>query len=408
MAEHSVVVVGGGHGGFQTAASLRQSGYKGVITLISDEPGLPYQRPPLSKAYVTGKINREALHFRPERFFDENRIRLVCAEVVKIDRTERLVHTRSGEIFNYDHLVLAMGARNRPLTVPGSKLNGVFGLRSREDADLIIPRLASVRKAIVVGAGFIGLEFAAVASTLGASVEVLELADRPMARATSPTTSRFFRSAHEAWGTEFHFQTGLASIEGEDGRVTAVATTTGKRLETDLVVFGIGVQPNVTLAADAGLEIDGGIKVDEFLVTSDPAISAIGDVAAFPNQSATGLLRLESVQNAVDHARCVANRLCGKPNPYRQIPWFWSDQRDLKLQIVGLNAGHDTEVVCGDLTSRQFSVLCYKQNDLISVESVNRPADHMIARKVIGSKFPSLEEALGPNFELRAWHATIA
>lgn len=404
MTVNSVVIVGGGHGGFQAAASLRQDGFVGHITLVNNEPGLPYQRPPLSKAYVTGKVSRDSLNFRPERFFTDNRIELVYGEATAIDRTNRRIQLRSGDSYNYDHLVLATGAHNRPLSVPGADLDGVFGLRTRADAEWIIPRLCQVKHVIVVGAGFIGLEFAAVAGTLGASVDILELAERPMARATSHATSEFFRAAHEAWETKLHFRKGLSSMEGENGRVTAVHTTDGQRLAADLVVFGIGVLPNVALAAEAGLDIESGIKVDAYMLSSDPRISAIGDVAFFPSQHAGESIRLESVQNAVDQARAVASRLTGKPTPYTQVPWFWSDQRDLKLQIVGLATGYDTTVVLGKPADRQFTVLCFKRDHLVCVESVNRPAEHMAARKLIGrSSSLSAQEASSADFDLKSW-----
>jgi len=404
MTINSVVIVGGGHGGFQTAASLRQDGFVGHITLINDEPCVPYQRPPLSKTYMTGKLEREALNFRPERFFIDNKIELAFGQAVAIDRTNRRVVLDSGKSFSYDHLVLATGAHNRPLSVPGAELDGVFGLRNRADAESIIARLSDAKKVIVVGAGFIGLEFAAITRALGASVDVLELAERPMARATSHETSAFFRAAHEAWGTKLHFGQGLSSIGSENGRVTAVRTTNGQRLTADLVVFGIGVLPNVALAAEAGLDIENGIKVDAYLLSSDPRISAIGDVAFFPSQHSAGFTRLESVQNAVDHARAVAGRLTGKAAPYAQVPWFWSDQSDLKLQIAGLATGHDTTVVLGRPEERQFSVLCFRHNHLVCVESINCPAAHMAARKLLGrSSSLSVKEASSLGFDLKTW-----
>jgi len=407
MTDQSVVVVGGGQAGFQTAASLRQGGFRGRITLIGDEPGLPYQRPPLSKAYLLGKVAADGLCFRPTTYFADQRIDLLHDRVTNIDRANRRIALAAGAALDYGHLVLAPGARNRPLPVPGAELAGVFGLRTLADADALRPRLRAARSVVVVGAGFIGLEFAAVAAANGVSVHVIELADRPMARAVSRETARFFREAHEGWGVKFDFGQGIACIVGRDGRVTAVELSSGKQLLADLVVFGIGVLPNVELAAEAGLEVDNGIRVDAFLRTSDPCISAIGDAASFPGAHSSRHVRLESVQNAVDQARCVAARLTGQASPYRALPWFWSDQGDLKLQIAGLLNGCDSAVVLGSPSERAFSTLCFHQGHLVAVESVNRPGDHMAARKIL-ARPSALNAAIAaePGFDLRAWESS--
>ena len=290
----SVVIAGAGQAGFQTAASLRQDGFAGRIVIIGHEPGLPYQRPPLSKAYLMGKTTAEALTFRPEKFFADNRIELIAqTRVTAIDRTNKRVALSSGGALDYDHLVLAFGAHNRTLPIPGADLDGVFGLRTLADADAIGAMLADAHEVVVAGAGFIGLEFAAVASALGKSVHVLELADRTMARAISPAMSQLFADAHALWGVKIDFGQGLARIDGDGRRVTGVDTTDGRKRPADIVVFGIGVLPTVAVAAEAGLDIDNGIKVDAMLVTSDPTISAIGDCAAFPSPFADSYIRLE-------------------------------------------------------------------------------------------------------------------
>jgi 3-phenylpropionate/trans-cinnamate dioxygenase ferredoxin reductase subunit len=408
MPLHSIVIAGAGQAGFQAAASLRQDGFAGRIVIVGDEPGLPYQRPPLSKAYLMGKTSAEALTFRPEKFFAENRIELVAqTRVTAIDRTNGRVALSSGEALEYDHLVLALGAHNRTLPIPGADLDGVFGLRTLADADAIGAMLADAKDVVVAGAGFIGLEFAAVASALGKSVHVLELAERPMARAVSPAMSQLFAQAHAAWGVKINFGQGLARIDGRGGRVAGVETTEGHKSAADIVVFGIGVLPSVAIAAEAGLDIDNGIKVDAQLVTSDPAISAIGDCAAFPSPFADSPIRLESVQNAADQGRAVAARLIGKAAPYSAVPWFWSDQRDLKLQIAGLSFGTDTTVVLGDAEERRMSVLCFKRDKLIAVESVNRGSDHVAARKIFARGTPQLTpgEAGKPGFDLKGWEA---
>jgi 3-phenylpropionate/trans-cinnamate dioxygenase ferredoxin reductase subunit len=406
MSLESVVIVGAGQAGYQVAASLRQEGFEGAITLVGDEAGLPYQRPPLSKAYLQGKIGVANLRFRPSEFFDEKRITMVNDSVEAIDRTNRRVTLASGAAIDYGHLVLAVGAHNRMLPVPGAELDGVFGIKTLADADAIAPMLATAKNVIVVGAGFIGLEFAAVASSLGVSVHVLELGDRPMARAISPEMSEAFRKAHASWGVQLDFRQGLARIDGVDGKVSAVETTDGRVLPADLVVFGIGVIPNVRLAAEAGLDIDNGIKVDANLLTIDPAISALGDAASFPSHFVDRHIRLESVQNAMDQAKAVAARLVGKSAPYAALPWFWTDQRDLKLQIVGLNDGYDSTVVLGDGSDNQMTVLCFKREHLVAVETLNRMPDHMAARKILARPAQLTPRmASEPGFDLKAFEA---
>jgi 3-phenylpropionate/trans-cinnamate dioxygenase ferredoxin reductase subunit len=407
MTLDSVVIVGAGQAGFQVAASLRQAGYEGRVTLIGDEPGLPYQRPPLSKAYLLGKIQDTNLLFRPADFYATQRIELLHDQATGIDRLNRRVLLASGEAVGYDHLVLATGAHNRPLPVPGAELGQVFGIKTKADADALAPLARQARNVVVVGAGFIGLEFAAVAAAMGASVHVLELGERPMARAVSREMSEVFRQAHEAWGVHFDFRQGLSRIDSDNGRVCAVQTADGRRLPADLVVFGIGVIANAQLATEAGLDIENGIKVDASLLTSDPQISAIGDVASFPClQNDEQHTRLESVQNAIDQARAVAARLTGKLAPYSALPWFWTDQGDLKLQIAGLSNGHDSTVVLGSAQERQVTVLCFRQDRLVAAESCNRMGDHMAARKIL-ARPPRLSpaEAAADGFDLKAWEA---
>lgn len=403
----SVVIVGAGQAGFQVAASLRQEGYQGRITLIGDEPGLPYQRPPLSKAYLLGKIQANNLLFRPADFYTTQRIELLHDQATAIDRQNRRVVLASGETVNYDHLVLATGAHNRPLPVPGAGLAQVFGIKTQADADALAPLVKAARNVVVIGAGFIGLEFAAVAAAQGASVHVLELGERPMARALSREMSELFRQAHENWGVHFDFRQGLSRIDSDNGKVCSVQTTDGRYLPADLVVFGIGVIPNAQLASEAGLDIENGIKVDAHLLTSDPRVSALGDVASFPcQQNDEQHTRLESVQNAIDQARTLAARLMGKPVPYNALPWFWTDQGNLKLQIAGLSNGYDSTVVLGSAQEQQLSVLCFRNERLVAVESCNRMGDHMAARKIL-ARAPRLTpaEAGAVGFDLKTWEA---
>lgn len=407
MSHNSIVIVGAGQAGYQVAASLRQEGFEGAITLIGDEPGVPYQRPPLSKAYLLGKVGVAALRFRPPEYFDEHRITRIQGSATAIDRERRELVLASGERLAYEHLVLATGARNRVPAVAGIELGGVFGLRNLADADGLSQRLGSAKRAVVIGAGFIGLEFAAVAAARGIAVDVLELGTRPMARALSAVTSQVFDHAHARWGVRIHYGQSLAAIHGDGGQVRSVELASGEVLPADLVVYGIGVLPNAELAAQAQLTVNNGIVVDAHLLTSDPAISAIGDVVSFPSPWSPQAIRLESVQNAVDQAKAVAARLVGKPTAsYAAVPWFWTDQGELKLQIAGLSDGHDETVVLGSEAQRQISVLCFRAGRLVAVESCNRPADYMAARKLIARHTPlSAAEASAEGFDLRAYEA---
>lgn len=405
MNDKPIIIVGAGQAGYQLAVSLRQEGYKGPVSLVGDEALVPYQRPPLSKAYMLEKAGFDDLAFRPERYFEEAQINRLHQAAIAIDRNARQVELKDGSRHDYAHLVVATGARNRPLPLPGAELDGVRGLRTLADADLLRRRLATVQQIVVVGAGFIGLEFAAVAAAQGKTVHIVELASRVMARAVSEPISSFFADAHREWGARLHLDAGISEIEGKGGRVSAVRLDDGTILPAELVVFGIGVVPNIEIAANAGLAIDNGIVVDEVMATADPHISAIGDCATFPCIQAGRSLRLESVQNAADQARLLASRLAGKPvNPYAALPWFWSDQGDLKLQMAGLSEGHDETVILGDPGQRAFSTLLYRQGRLIAVESVNRPTDFMIARKLLsGTVLPDRAMAAAPDFDLRAF-----
>lgn len=400
--EAGIVIVGAGQGGFQAAASLREAGYEGRLVLVGDEPGLPYQRPPLSKAYMKGEAGIEQIELRAGAFYADHRIELVNARATAIDRAGRRLVLESGEALPYAHLILATGARNRPLPVPGHDLAGVFYLRTRADADALKDRLAAARRVVVIGAGFIGLEFAAVARALGHEVTVLEGASRVLARAVSPEMSAFFASAHAAMGTDLVLGAGVIALEGKDGHVNGVRTGGATVYPADFVLVGIGVVPNVELAAEAGLEVANGIVVDAHLATMDPAISALGDAVAYPSRFAAGSVRLESVQNAADQARSLAHRLTGKGTPFDAVPWFWSDQADLKLQIVGLAAATDSAVLRGDPASRRFSVFRFRDGVLTAIESVNRPADHMLGRRLLaGTPAITPEQAGDEGFELK-------
>ena len=404
MAAPVVAIVGTGQAGFQAAASLRQEGFAGRIVMIGDEPVPPYQRPPLSKSYLARESSLDELWLRPETFYAQHQIEVLAGETVTaLDRTERRLRLASDSELSWDHLVLATGARFRPLAVPGAELDGVVPLRTLADADVLRERLDQAREVVVIGAGFIGLEFASVAIARGATVHIVEVTQQPMGRVVSATISRFFTEAHRRWGAEVLLGTGVTRILGTGGRVTGVETSGGRHLPADLVLICIGVVPNAELAREAGLAVDNGIVVDERLATADPAILAIGDCANFPTPFAIDRVRLESVQNAVDQGRSVAAYIVGKPAPYDKVPWFWSDQRDVKLQIAGITAGHDNAVLRGDPESGDFSVFCFRAGRLIGVESVNQAADHVVARRLLAGN-PKLapEQAADVSYDLRA------
>ena len=400
-----VVIVGAGHGGFQLAASLRQNGFDGDIALIGDEPQLPYQRPPLSKDYLDGKIGLNLLLMRPEAFFAEHRIELLMgASVGGIDRAARAVVLGDGKRVSYDHLVLATGARNRVPPLPGVELDGVCYLRNLAETEALKGRLAACQHAVVIGAGFIGLEFAAIASGHGKQVHVVELVDRVMARVVCPETSAYFAEAHRKTGVEFSFGARVERLGGEGGKVSHVVLDDGRNLPADLVLISIGVVPNEELAAAAGLAVENGVAVNEELSTADPDISAIGDCAAFPSRhSLRNPVRLEAVQNAVDHARCVADRIVGKPRPYTALPWFWSEQGALRLQIAGLTTGFQQVALRGDYEGGEYSAFCYAGDRLLGIESINKPADHAFARRLLAAgRGVTPAEAADPSFDLRA------
>jgi 3-phenylpropionate/trans-cinnamate dioxygenase ferredoxin reductase component len=403
MAKRPVLIVGAGHAGFQLAASLRQAGYDGPICLINDEGHLPYQRPPLSKAYLKGGGGPDSLMFRPDKFYREQNIELIAGRAVAIDRGARRLLLASGSPLDYAHLVLATGARNRLLDIPNANLEGVRYLRTLDESEALRQRLAPGQRVVVIGAGFIGLEFAATARAKGLEVDVLELGTRVMARAVTAEISEFFQDRHTAAGIRIHLGVQATSIESDGGKVTGVSLSDGRHVPADLVVVGVGVLPNVELAAEAGLPVASGIIVDDQLLTADPEISAVGDCALYTSRRFGGSLRLESVQNATDHARCVAARLTGDARHYDGLPWFWSDQGSDKLQIAGLTTGYDHVAVRGNPGEGSFSAFCYKSGQLVGVESVNRAGDHVFGRRILGINGSiTPEQASDTSFDLKS------
>jgi 3-phenylpropionate/trans-cinnamate dioxygenase ferredoxin reductase component len=397
-----VVIVGAGHAGFQLAASLRQHGFAEPITLLNDEGHLPYQRPPLSKAYLKGTGGPDSLMFRPEKFYHDQKIDLISDRAVSIDRGAHKLSLGSGSALDYSHLVLATGARNRLLDIPNANLDSVRYLRTLDESEALRHLIGTGQRVVVIGAGFIGLEFAATARAKGLEVDVVELGTRVMARAVTAEISEFFQSSHTAAGIRIHLGVQVTRIESDGKKVTGVSLSDGRHMAADLVVVGVGVLPNVELAAQAGLPVAAGIVVDEFLSTADPDISAVGDCALYASPRFGAALRLESVQNATDHARCVAARLTGDAKPYDGLPWFWSDQGPYKLQIAGLTTGYDRVVVRGDRGQGAFSAFCYKAGQLIGIESVNRAGDHMFGRRLLPNGSITPEQAADAGFDLKS------
>jgi 3-phenylpropionate/trans-cinnamate dioxygenase ferredoxin reductase subunit len=402
----SVVIVGTGQAGFQAASSLRQAGFDGEVTLVGDEPQLPYQRPPLSKAFLKGDGDASEVHLRPETFFLSKTIGLISGDrAERVDRENRTLELASGRVLDYDHLVLATGSRPRALPVPGSDLDGILVLRTVRDAQVLRERLADAPRLVVVGGGFIGLELAASARERGAEVTVVEALDRTMARAVSPAISAHFAALHAEHGATILHESTVAKFVG-DGAVSGVELGDRTQLEADVVVVAVGITPNVELAEGSGLPVRDGIVVDETLRTSDHAVWAIGDCANYPNAQVGRPVRLESVQNATDQGRAVAAGITGEPAPYDALPWFWSDQHSRKLQIAGLPHGHDSTVVRGDPRGEAFSVFCFAGDRLVCVESVNRMPDHMAARKLLTARRTiAPADAADEAFDLKAFAA---
>ena len=385
----TTIVAGAGHAGGQTALSLRQAGYEGRIVVCGDEPVPPYQRPPLSKKYLSGELALERVFLRPEGFYATHDIELRLGNAVReIDPERRSVVLDGGESLAYTDLVIATGSRPRRLDLPGADLGNVFYLRSLEDADAIGKELVAGRRLVVVGGGYIGLEIASTARGLGLEVCVIEAADRILGRVTAPEMSAYYARAHRARGVDVRLSTGIVSFEG-DATVRGVVCA-GETVPADVVVIGIGIVPDESLAASAGIPCDDGIVVDERCATAADHVYAVGDCTRHPNPILERTLRLESVQNALEQARTAATNIAGTPAKYEQVPWFWSDQFDLKLQMVGMSQGYDTIVQRGSMDADDFAMFYLKEGVLIAVDAVNRPREFMACRKLVPQR-PSID-----------------
>lgn len=380
-----IVIVGAGHAAGQLVVSLKQHGFAGEIVLVGEEAYLPYQRPPLSKKFLSGELSAERLHIKPQSFYDDTRIHTrLETRVSEINRSAKTIVTQSGETFAYDTLILATGSRVHRLPIEGDNLKGVHYLRNIADVEGIRNELQTRKRAVIVGAGYIGLEVAAVTRQLGLEVTVVEMEDRVMSRVVSPETSDFYQVEHSTQGVKLRLSTGVRAFHG-DSRVEAIETTDGDLIPADFVVVGVGIIPNTELASAAGIEVNDGIVVDDRCQTADPAIYAVGDCTLHPNSIYGRYLRLESVQNAVEQAKTAANNICGVETHYSQVPWFWSDQYDLKLQIAGLSAGYDDVVIRGNPVDRSFACLYLKDGRLIATDAINSAREFVQSKALIAA-----------------------
>jgi 3-phenylpropionate/trans-cinnamate dioxygenase ferredoxin reductase component len=380
----NIVIIGGGQAGAQAVDTLRREGFGGRLVLVGDEPDLPYQRPPLSKKYLSGEMAADRLLFRHRSFYDEHRIELkLGTRAVRLDAAARQVELGDGEILAYDRLLLCLGATSRQLTCPGSALAGVHYLRCLADVAPIQAGCKPGGRVVIIGGGYIGLETAATCRKMGCEITVLEMADRIMNRVVAPCVSRYFAQEHLAHGVDIICDTRVIRLEDGAGRVERVICADGGSYAADMVIVGVGAVANTELAGAAGLACDNGIIVDEYCRTSDSAIYAAGDCTNHPSRRYGRRVRLESVDNAFEQAKTAALNLLDRPAAHDRVPWFWSDQFDNKLLIVGLSQDHDRQVLRGDPASRSFSVCYLKRGELLAVEAVNHSKDYMAARKLI-------------------------
>ncbi|PWQ99578.1 NAD(P)/FAD-dependent oxidoreductase [Leucothrix arctica] len=382
----SVVIIGASHAAVDAISTLRKKGWSGKVVLVGDEVPLPYHRPPLSKAYLQDQISEEKLLIRNEQFYQDSDVTLMLGRRAEsINRETHSITLDGGETLAYDKLILATGTRTRYFPIKGGDLPSVHYLRTKADADRIKTQLVSGKKILLIGAGYIGLEIAASAVKSGCEVVVVELADRVLARVTSPEVSSFYQRFHAEQGVDIRLNTGVQSMEVA-GAAYRATLNTGGTVDFDAVVIGIGVVPNVELAEDAGLSCDNGILVNEFGATDDEDIYAVGDCSRYHSLIYDRKIRLESIPNASGQARTAAAAICADEIAYNEVPWFWSDQYDIKLQTAGLFEGYDEVVVRGNPSENKFSVFYLKAGRVLAVDAINSPMEFMIAKKLILAK----------------------
>lgn len=380
-----MVIVGAGHAAGQAAASLRQAKYAGEIILIGDESHIPYQRPPLSKQYLSGEHGMERVYLRPEKFYADRDITVkVDTRVESIDTSAKNVTTDQGETIEYENLLIATGSRPRILHIDGSDLPGIYYFRTVADVDAIRAQMSAGKKLVIVGGGYIGLEVASVGVTSGLEVHVLEMEERILQRVTTPEMSRYYHDLHSSRGVHIHTSKMVSGFTG-DGQVSGVLCG-DETIAADLVIVGIGIIPNTEIAEAAGIDCDNGILVNDHCETSVAGVYAAGDCTNHPNPLLDRRLRLESVPNAMEQARVVAANICGGDKSYSSYPWFWSDQYELKLQMVGFSADGDTQVVRGDMANNQFAVFYLKDGAMVAADAVNSPKEFMICKQLVGTK----------------------
>jgi len=390
-----IVIIGAGHAGGSAAAFLRQYGHTGPIVMVGDEPLVPYQRPPLSKAWLKGEADADSLALKDADWYVENNCRMLLGvSAISLDRGPRKVTLSTGEILDYDVLILATGARARTLPIPGADLEGVLALRTAADAEALKAALGPGKHMAVVGGGYVGLEAAASARALGAEAVIIERESRVLARVACAELSAFFTRYHSDRGVTFELSAGVEAFVGESGKVTGVRLADGRTLPCDVALVGVGAIPNDELASDAGLNCVGGIVVDLEARTSDPAVFAIGDVTHRPLPRYERMFRLESVPNALEQAKQVACAVTGRPAPTPELPWFWSDQYDLKLQIAGMPFDADAILIRGDMAAAKFAVFHLKGDIIQAVEAVNAPPEFMMGKQLITARRPISPEKL--------------
>mgnify|MGYP001376219119 FL=1 len=382
----NLLIIGAGQSAIQCISTLKKEGYSGSITLVGEEEHLPYQRPPLSKGFLEDSVNKERLYFKKLEFFTENKVQLylgLSAEKLEIDNQK--VYLSDNSELEFDKLVFATGSRVRYLDFPGSELKSIFYLRDLDDAEAIKKDLETSENLVIIGAGYIGLEAAAIAAKKNKKVTIIEMADRVMNRTVDPQISEYYLNLHKSYGVKFHFNTSLETIN-EVSNSLEVVCSDGTEVKADSVLIGAGVVPNIELAEEAGINCDNGIIVNEFGQTNFKNIYACGDCTNHPNKILNKNLRLESVHNAMEQAKTVASSVMNNPMEYNQVPWFWSDQYDHKLQIVGLSGDHDMVTMRGNTNDAKFMLFYTKDEELIAVDAINNPKEFLISRKLVANK----------------------